>query len=71
VRNSNLHNIFHNIGRSDMDEDKYRLLMCSENNFMAADNLRSALTDLNKAYALIEQVLDEVRRQSATPSKES
>jgi hypothetical protein len=46
------------------------ILVGSEMNFMAADDLRSTLTDLNKAYDLIEQLIIEVRRQNATTPKE-
>lgn len=45
--------------------------VCLESNFLGTDNLRSVLTDLNSGYALVEQLLVEVQRQSSAPSKES
>lgn len=53
------------------NENLNNFRICSENSLIAADSLRSALTNLNKAYELMQQLLVMVQRQSATPAKES
>lgn len=46
-------------------------LICSENSLMAADNLRAALTNLNKAHDLMQQLFVAVEGQSSTSLRES
>ena len=45
-------------------------LICSENSAMAADNLRAALTNLNNAHELMQQLLIAIRRELTTIAKE-
>jgi hypothetical protein len=46
-------------------------LICSENSLIAADNLRAALTNLNKAYDLMRQLVVAVEQQSSTSVREA
>jgi hypothetical protein len=45
--------------------------ICSENSLIAADSLRSALTNLNKARDLMQQLLIDIKRADATSTRES
>lgn len=53
------------------DENMNNFRICSENNLVAADNLRSALTNLNKAYERMQQLIVLIQQQSAIQGKES
>jgi hypothetical protein len=46
------------------------MLICSEENFVATDNLRSALADLEAAYTLLQQLLDFAKSEAPTTSKD-
>lgn len=53
------------------DKNMSSLLICSENSLMAADKLRAALTNLNKAYDLMRQLIIAAESQSSTSTQES
>jgi len=53
------------------NENMNNFRICSDNSLIAADSLRSALTNLKKAHELMQQLLVEVNRQIATSARES
>jgi len=59
------------VKKVDSETPQNVMLACSEYNFIAADNLRSALADLTAAHELLLELLLLARDQTATMTKES